>query len=266
MNQGDMTEQMKLVESNNIIQNILRIPLIEIEQLNPRIRQLNGAMTVAFHQTGGSGADLEGTISYEYDWVGGEIRFLPNPLARTPIGTGKVAYIADDANDPTGEGIQVPAGALSGELFGWNRELLASHYGECYWKIVDPQIDAEIRDRYRSILINKFMSVGVDEKPAEKQANAMVADAVEKQALGAIGAVKVQVSRSSVIAGSGAKGDRPKRHFSGSDREAAEALRRENEELKAQIAKQNADKDPVPAKVGKGSKPGDSKTEGNLGA
>lgn len=177
------------------------------------------------------------------------------------MGTGKVAFIADDENDPTGEGIAVPPGALSGELFGWNRELLASHYGECYWKIVDKDLDAEIRDRYRSILINKFTAAGLDEELAADQADDMVAEAVKKQAMGAVGAVKVQVSRASVSSARD-KANRPKRHHGGVDREELERLRRENEEFRARFSSVSEDAEVKKSENGKKN----STTEGNLGA
>ena len=268
MNQAQtaMAAQMAAMERNNVLQNILRIPLIEIEQLNPRIRQLHGAMGVRYHQVGGGDGDLDGTVNYEYDWEGQAVTFASNPLPRVPVGTGKVAYIADDSQDPAGEGIPVPKGALSGELFGWNREMLASHYGECYWKIIDPKIDAEIRDRYRSILINKYMAGGLEEKDAEQRADDLVAQAVEQQAKGAVGAMKVVVSRSSVSQGI-KSGEKPKRHVSSADREEIEKMRRENEELRTLLAMKGDGSEEEPAtnpKKTTGNKKSD--TQGNLGA
>lgn len=178
-------EQRRVLDNLNIVQSVLGIPMIEIEQLNPRIRLLNGAMVVKAHRTGGDVEDPESVIQYDYEYQGGEISFIPNPYPRKPLGTGKICFLVDDQNDPLGKAVDVPENAMSGEPTGWNRELLASHYGECYWRIVDPKIDMEIRDRYRRILIN----LG---KP-EKEADEMVAKAVEIQTKGMSTGQKVSV-------------------------------------------------------------------------
>lgn len=180
INPTTMAEQQSLVNENNIVQNYLGIKMIEIEQLNPRINQLNGVMKVKYHGTG----DVDGgeAVNYDYEWVGGEIVFVQNPFMRVPMGTGKVAFIHDDSQDPVfSNRIKVPEGALSGEEYGWNRELLASHYGDCYWRIVDEEIDLEIRERYRNILKNFYLNAGEDEQTADAKAHDGVKKAVEIQ-------------------------------------------------------------------------------------
>lgn len=184
-----MQEIMGLMETNRIVQSILGIPMIEIEQLNSRCRSINGIMKVNYTKMSADIRDPDGAVSYEYDWVGGEMEFVPNPYPRPPLGTGKIAFIADDSMDPQGKPVALPKDAMSGLETGWNREFLASHYGECYWRIVDPKIDAEIRERYRCILINR----GVSREDAERS----VEEAVKKQGIGSMGSQKVIVSRSS---------------------------------------------------------------------
>lgn len=185
MTLGTETEQKRMMNDRNILQNILNIPIIEIEQLNPRILGVHGAMVVKFRKTGGDTGDV---LSYEYDWSGGELYFIDNPYPRPPIGTGKVGYLCDDERDPSGSPIAVPAGSLSGATYGWNKEFLASHYGECYWKIVDPEIDADVQNRYFNILI----SLG----KTKAEAQAMLDDAIEMQAKG-VGATNVSIKRTS---------------------------------------------------------------------
>lgn len=184
-NPAVLEEQQAVISENNIVNNYLRIPLIEIEQLNPRISQLNGAMKVKYWAAGG---EEEGVTEYDYQWVGGEIKFIQNPYPRVPLGTGAVAWIQDDAGDPVGDNrVHTPEGSKSGEPIGWNRELLASHYGDCYWRIVDPEIDKQIRERYRKILMNilaeQAVEAGEDYKIADiqKKADEMVQKAVDIQ-------------------------------------------------------------------------------------
>ena len=77
-----------LLQENNIIQNYLDIPLIEIEQLNPRIKQLNGIMVVKYYAVGD---ENEEAVQYEYEWDGGDLVFTANPFPRRPQGTGQVS-------------------------------------------------------------------------------------------------------------------------------------------------------------------------------
>jgi hypothetical protein len=82
---------------------------------------------------------------YPFTIDGGSIEFAESPFPRMMKGTGKVAFLLDDS-EPT------PAGALSGAKPGWNREFLASHYHDGFWRIVDEEDDREVRARAQNIM------------------------------------------------------------------------------------------------------------------
>jgi hypothetical protein len=191
-----LTEQQQMMKDNGVVQNILNIPLIEIEQLSPRVRKLVGAMKCRYRAVS-EGADPDSGMNYEYSWIAGDVIFVDNPIPRAPVGTGKVAFLPDDENDPRDSGEPLPEGSLSGHLKGWNREFLASHYGEGFWRIVDENIDAEIRDRYRSILTNKRAyksdAAAYDDKTIDK----MIEEAVLAQKRGIAGRVPITVTKTS---------------------------------------------------------------------
>lgn len=182
--------QKQMMEDRKVLQNYLNIPVIEIEQLNPRIRALHGIQMVKYRSRGGDVLDDETSIEYEYDWIGGEIVFVENPYPRPPIGTGRVSFVPDDEADPTGNGIQLPDGCLSGSTTGWNLEFLASHYLENYWKIIDENYERKVQERCFNILCNK----GVP----EKEARAKVEESAEKQANGSPSMV-VNIRRTTMI-------------------------------------------------------------------
>jgi hypothetical protein len=192
MNLSIRTEdaQKQMMKDRNVLQNYLNIPIIEVEQLNPRVIALHGIMVPKYRSQGGGMDDFEGTVSYEYDWIGGELVFIDNPYPRPPVGTGKIAFLCDDERDPLGSPMPVPEGAKSGEAFGWNKEFLASHYLENFWNIMDPEIEAEVQQRCFNILVNSG-------KPG-KEARALVEDAAKKQASGSL-MVNVNVTRTTMI-------------------------------------------------------------------
>jgi Skp family chaperone for outer membrane proteins len=216
------------MQENNIVQNFLRIPLIEIEQLDPKVQELQGAMKVKYRTKRGAMIDIEDEPSeYEYEWVGGAIEFVPNPYPRVPMGTGKVAWLPDDAEDPSGSAITLPENTKSGERYGWNRELLASHYGEGYWKIVDPRIDEEIRKRYRNILANTLEDSTIKEQEIERK----LADAQAAQQ--GIARHCVTVTRMSMPGGSREVVMKKETATEDIDQHpVVQAVRKENEELK----------------------------------
>lgn len=179
-----------MMEDRKVLQNYLNIPVIEIEQLNPRVRSLHGIQDVKYRSRGGDILDDERSIEYDYDWVGGEIVFIDNPYSRPPVGTGRVAFVPDDSKDPTGSVISLPDGALSGNTSGWNLEFLASHYLENYWKIIDSKYEEIVQERCFNILCNKGVS--------QEDAKAKVAEAAQKQASGSP-SIMVNVRRTTTM-------------------------------------------------------------------
>lgn len=233
--------QQTLMQRNNVITNILGIPLIEIEQINPRINKLSGAMGVRYNNVGGDVDDPESQLDYEYEYVGAEIEFIANPIPRAPLGTGKVAFLCDDEMDANGKKIQVPVGSLSGEEYGWNRELLASHYAEGYWRIVDPTIDGEIQERYRHIIKSKM----IDEDTrmySDEAVEELIKDAVSRQMRGIRGSQKITVRTTAtpvikerVVSGYGAKAEIENHPL-------FQELRKQNADLNDKLTKLLADR------------------------
>lgn len=153
------SDQAKLAKDLSVITNILGLRVIEIEQLNPNIRQLEGVMICKYKEVAQSDEDLMAqggsgrteVDRFPHEIRGGSLVFVTNPYARRAVGTGRVAFLIDD-DKPT------PRGAMSGEAKGWNREFLASHMADPvaagYWRIVDDDIRAEIAVRANAIKAN----------------------------------------------------------------------------------------------------------------
>jgi hypothetical protein len=152
----DMSEaQKKTMRDLNVIVNQLGFRVIEIEQLNPRVREVTGVQVCRYKELPQieidqmqqrMGTSPTAQELYPYDVDGGTIVFAESPFPRqmSPGSTGRVAFVLDDDMD-------TPEYAYSGEKKGWNREFLASHYNDGFWKIVDPDIDREVRARAEAI-------------------------------------------------------------------------------------------------------------------
>lgn len=148
----DVSEaQKKTMRDLNVIVQQLGFRVIEIEQLNPRVREVAGVQVCRYKELPQieidqmqqrMGAAPTAQELYPYDIDGGTIAFAESPFPRqmSPGSTGRVAFVLDDDMD-------TPEYAYSGEKKGWNREFLASHYNDGFWRIVDPEIDKEIRER-----------------------------------------------------------------------------------------------------------------------
>jgi len=254
MKTSDLQKQM--TDDMSVLQNIIHMPIIEIEQLNPRIVGVQGVMAIRYRKKGG---DIDTELAYEYEWVAGELYFVESPFARKQQGTGKVGFVCDDERDPAGlqnpedpnspiiPPIPVPEGAKSGAQFGWNKEFLASHYGECYWKILDPEIDKEVQDRYYNILINLAIEKSTDKKLTEaikEEAKEKVGRAVAEQSKG-ISGTNVKISRVSntpfvVTQQRGLQQGIPRQDTG----DLTQELIRENAELKARLDSQPEKKEP----------------------
>lgn len=197
-----LSEHQQLIDRIQVVRNILGIPMIEIEQLNPRVRELQGVMKCKYHALGGVSAfSNSGTQEYEWNWAGGDITFVRNPYPRAPVGTGNVAFIDDDylAGDNGSLALPTPEGSKSGELTGYNRELLATHYDSGYWKIIDTEIDADIQRRFWNIIFNTKVQGGISEAEAKKIADESLDKAIAIQNKGASGMnIRVKFTGSSI--------------------------------------------------------------------
>jgi len=223
----DMQKQM--MEDRKVLQNFLNIPVIELEQLNPRVRCLHGVQTVKYRSKGGDVLDDETSLEYEYDWVGGEIVFVDNPYPRPPVGTGRVALVPDDSKDPTGNAIALPEGCLSGSISGWNLEFLASHYLENYWKIIDEEYEKVVQERCFNILCNRGKS--------EDEAKAKVAESAELQAKGSPSMV-VNVRRITTIPQTFTRKVTPEQNFDVIENHPIfKQMQQQNEEMRKMIEK-----------------------------
>ena len=145
--------QERLAMDLNVISTILNYGIIEIEQKNPRCRELQGIMVVKYTEIqdddemlmlDSGGEDITPADRYPHEVEGGTLVFVKNPYMRPARGTGNVAFLVDD-NEP------LPKGSLSGATHGWNREFLASHFDDGWWVIVDDDIRAEIEVRRKNI-------------------------------------------------------------------------------------------------------------------
>jgi hypothetical protein len=129
--------------------------VIEIEQMNTRVREVAGVMICRYKELSQmqqeqmaqrSGVAPSPQELYPHTVDGGTIQFADSPFPRQMSfgGTGKVAYILDDE-------METPEGSLSGATKGWNREFLASHYNDGFWRICDEEVDREVRARSEAI-------------------------------------------------------------------------------------------------------------------
>ena len=236
MNLSIRTEdaQKQMMKDRNVLQNYLNIPIIEVEQLNPRVIALHGIMVPKYRSHGGGQEDFDSTVSYEYDWVGGELVFIENPYPRQPVGTGRIAFLCDDEKDPLGTPTPVPEAAKSGQAFGWNKEFLASHYLENFWKIMDPEVEAEVQQRCFNILLNSEKS--------EDEAKTLIEEAAKKQAAGSP-MVNVNVTRTTMIPQSFTRKMTPEARQSDLEKsEMFQEMVRQNKELQETVRKLMADK------------------------
>jgi hypothetical protein len=172
------TDQATLAKDLAVITNILGLKVIEIEQRDPRIRQLEGFMVCKYKEIPQSDEELMAAATstghteqqrYPHEIVGGTVKFLQNPSVRRAIGTGRVAFLIDDD-------MPVPPGAMSGAKTGWNREALASNMNDpvaCnFWYIVDDDIRREIGARAAAMKTNAERAKKEKEEAA-KHASAM---------------------------------------------------------------------------------------------
>lgn len=248
MNLSLRTEDMQkqAMKDRSVLQNYLNIPMIEIEQLNPRVRALHGVQVVSYRSKGGDVLDDEPALDYEYDWVGGEIIFVENPYPRPPVGTGRVAFVADDEQDPAGTPVPLPEGTLSGSTTGWNKEFLASHYLENYWKIIDENFEAQVQERCFNILCNKaiasMQATGqeVDAKATEKieaEARAKIEEAARLQAKGSP-SMTVNVHRTTMIPQTFTRKITPEQGMSEIEKSPLfQQLQQQNKELQESVRK-----------------------------
>jgi hypothetical protein len=139
-------DQQKVVKDIGVIGNVLGFRLIEIEQVSPRFREAQGIKVCKYKEIINDSDIDDPKRKYPYKIVGGQLSFVVNPLNnRAPVGTGRVAFLVDDNE-------LLPPGALSGEERGWNREFLASHYATGYFRVIDPELNAVIKERHERIL------------------------------------------------------------------------------------------------------------------
>jgi len=135
-------EQQKVLKDLGVIANVLGIPVITVLQKEPRFKSCQGVKVCNFRKKsdaptkpGEAAAD-----QYKISIEGGILNFIPNPY-----GPGNCVFLIDDKE-------LVPSGSKSGATLGYNRDFLASHYGEGLFTIDDKKIDAEVFSRYQNIL------------------------------------------------------------------------------------------------------------------
>lgn len=137
----------QLIQDRNVIRNHTPFDEIIIEQTNKRANHMQGI--VKCHYTPiWDDTEPENPIIDHVNWkkIGGNINFIANPFGDITItGTGRIALLINDDNP-------VPKHSLSGETTGFNLEFLASHYGEGWFKIIDPEIEKEVKKRYEAII------------------------------------------------------------------------------------------------------------------
>lgn len=140
--------QKDTMEYLNVVVNHLGYEVIEIELVNPKVQEITGVKVVKYRTPNRSIEQITQQLGhmpsaqelYPHKITGGSLKFSQSPYPRMPLATGLVAFVLDDQEE-------VPRAAKSGAKTGWNREFLASHYHAGYWKIVDGEIDDEIRRR-----------------------------------------------------------------------------------------------------------------------
>ncbi len=146
-------EQEQMARDLAVIVNILKFNVIEVEQLDPRARELQGIIVCKYNEI--KEADeallvermphLQNQSRYRFRLIGGSLTFVMNPyVSRMAVGTGRVCFLVDD-------NLPVPPMSLSGATHGWNREFLATHYEAGFWQIIDSEMQQDIYNRHLRI-------------------------------------------------------------------------------------------------------------------
>lgn len=143
-------------EDYRLIKAHTNYELIEIEQTRPPsgrvVSRLQGFLAYKYKTRMDDTTDPENpTVSSINGRIDGDtIQFVENPFpGRKPVGTGKIAFILNDNLPADPE--EFPDGYLSGAEKGYNLEVLATHYNEQLWKIIDPEIEKEVIKRSEAI-------------------------------------------------------------------------------------------------------------------
>ena len=188
-------------EYYEIVSGYTDYEIIEIEQVNPRMNRLEGAMVLHYTKQMDT-TDPESPVirGVTQNITGGTLTFIESPYPRKPVGTGRVAYLIADRN-PT------PVNSLSGEKLGWNEEFLASHYGDDIFVIVDEEWDKKIRARHEKIIANRESSGAVFDSKyairAEKEKTVPVRD--DSSVMAEMDAMKDQMQKMQALLESNAK-------------------------------------------------------------
>jgi hypothetical protein len=231
-------EQTRTVRDMGIITNVLEMQVITVKQKAARFKSCQGVKVCRFKKKSGGPArpDESGKDQYNYWIEGGKLNFIPNPY-----GAGNVVFLIDD-QEP------VPAGSKSGAHIGYNRDFLASHYGEGIFAIDDPEIDAEIKARYENIL--KKLD---EERPMQDARTARVAEIskIEENKRKGITSIAIvnqtqgtqAVEIGKAMPGPIAKPDLPEAGVAVD--EEKEALKRENEELRRKMSQMQTTEQPA---------------------
>ena len=136
-------EQQMLVEKLGVVHNILGFDLIKVAQMSPRFKGCFGPLDVRYNKRRKYNPDEHDSM-YAWEFVQTKAEPMDDPYpSGPPIGTGKVMYMVDD-KEPT------PSTSKSGAKEGYNREFLATHWGEGF-KVLDPEQEIEIRARAEAI-------------------------------------------------------------------------------------------------------------------
>ena len=141
-------EQKRLVEKWGIVFNQLGYNYIKVAQTKSDFQGVKGIVDVTYKEN--RGWEENGNERFKHDYIGNKsLDFVEDPYPdKFPKGcTGKVVYMVDDS-------WETPTASKSGKKTGWNREMLASHYASGVMKIMDEEVEKEVKERHEAIMEN----------------------------------------------------------------------------------------------------------------
>ncbi|MBU2249222.1 MAG: hypothetical protein KKD77_20915 [Gammaproteobacteria bacterium] len=161
----DTPIQQVLSNKLNVMVNELGLKVFKVAQLSRQLKGFGGVIDVTYFRKSpktleGSGtsegintAMMNDTVlrasknnNYMYAFIGANLNFEDDPFPQgLNPGSGKVVYLIDDD-------LKTPKECKSGRLIGYNREFLASQFGSGFFKIMDEEVEKEVKERYEAIL------------------------------------------------------------------------------------------------------------------
>jgi len=139
-------EQQRAAERISVLVHECGYKIIKVAQLEPAFQKIQGFLDVDYRQN--RDHEIRKLPKFRAEITGNRSQmFVEDPFPQgLSIGTGRVIYLLDDNET-------VPENAKSSAKRGWNREGLASLYGQGLIQIVDnSEVEADVKKRHEEIM------------------------------------------------------------------------------------------------------------------